>query len=204
MFVLFVHGMGRSPISGWPMLRRLRQAGMKTTTFSYSSAFESFTSIKSHLVARITSLAGMGNYIVVGHSLGGVLLRAALNSLPEGTNRPRHIFLLGSPIHPSRLAKRLRKNVFFRSITGDCGQLLSSTERMSEVGALDEPTTSIAGIGGIAHKHSPFGDELNDGVVSISEVSATWISNQIQIPIIHTLLPSSRRVAEIIIGWIGS
>lgn len=39
MRVLFVHGMGRTPLSGWPLLHRLRQAGLRTTTFGYTTAF---------------------------------------------------------------------------------------------------------------------------------------------------------------------
>jgi pimeloyl-ACP methyl ester carboxylesterase len=199
MIVLFVHGMGRSPISGWPMLYLLQRNGIKTTSFAYTSALESFASIKARLMSRIIAIATTENYIVVGHSLGGVLLRAALNALPAVTIRPSHIFLLGTPIQPSCLAKRFKENILFRAIAGDCGQMLSSPVRMSEVGSLNEPTTSIVGVRGIAITKSFFGKELNDGIVSISEASAKWISCQIQVPIIHTFLPSSRMVAKIII-----
>jgi pimeloyl-ACP methyl ester carboxylesterase len=204
MVVLFVHGMGRSPMSGWLMLRLLKGSGIKTTSFGYICTFESFNSIKVRLATRIIDLSVTESYIVVGHSLGGVLLRAALNSLPTSTIRPRHIFLLGSPINSSCLAKWLKGNILFCSLTGDCGQLLSSSERMAEVGSLDEPTTSIVGVRGISITKSFFGQEPNDGVVSVSETSAQWISSQIQVPIIHTLLPSSRLVTEIIIQKISA
>lgn len=204
MVVLFVHGMGRTPLSGWPMLHRLRQAGMKTTSFGYMVTFENFSSIKKRLVARIVDLAETDNYLVIGHSLGGVLLRAALNALPATTSRPRHIFLLGSPIQPSRLAKRLKKNIIYRALAGDCGQLLASSERMSEIGLSKEATTSIVGVRRIALTNRFFGEEQNDGVVAISEVSATWISTQLQVPVTHTWLPSSKRVAEIITAKIAT
>lgn len=77
--------------------------------------------------------------------------------------------------------------------------MLASPERMNEVGALNEPATSIVGIRGIAATRSFFGEEPNDGVVAVSEASAKWITDQCQAPIVHTLLPSSRRVAEIIL-----
>lgn len=198
MVVLFVHGMGRSPMSGWPMLLLLRRAGMKTTSFGYMTTLESFAAIKARLVMRVIALAATDDYIVVGHSLGGVLLRSALNSLPTATIRPRHIFLLGSPVQPSRLAMRLKNNILYRALTGDCGQLLSSSERMGQVGSLKEATTSVVGVRGIAATHRFFAGEPNDGVVAVSEASATWISSQLQIPIVHTLLPSSRCVAKII------
>src|SRR5512138_3517547 len=109
MIVLFVHGMGRSPLSGWPLLHRLRRAGMKTGSFMYVPAFERFDSIVTRLTNRIERLAATGSYVVIGHSLGGVLLRAALNALPHDTARPRHVYLLGSPVLPSRLAVRLER-----------------------------------------------------------------------------------------------
>ena len=62
--------------------------------------------------------------MVVGHSLGGVLLRAALNSLPPAVRRPRHLFLLGSPVQPSRFAQKLGANPVYRGLAGDCGHRL--------------------------------------------------------------------------------
>lgn len=203
MLVLFVHGMGRTPLSGWPLLRRLRQGGLRTTTFGYSTTFESFNSTKLRLISRLSKLAATESYIVVGHSLGGVLIRAALNSLPKDVSRPRHVFLLGSPIQPSGLALRLKNNLFYRVLAGDCGQLLASSSRMSAIGSLKEATTGIAGVRGFANRGGPFGGEPNDGVVSLREVSAPWLSIQRQVPVIHTLLPSSRRVAEVILSEVS-
>ena len=127
---LFVHGMGRSPLSGWPMLQQLRRAGVETSTFGYVAGMESFSRITERLASRLLALAERGEYVLVGHSLGGVLLRAALKSMPAGTRQPRHVFLLGSPVEASRLAQRLRANLAYRLLTGECGQLLGSTNWM--------------------------------------------------------------------------
>ncbi len=198
MQVLFVHGMGRSSLSAWPMLRRLRQAGFKTRTFGYSVALENFDAIVARLRKQIVSTAARGDYIVVGHSLGGVLLRATLNSLPQGTTQPRHAYLLGSPMRASQMAQRFRSFGVFRMITGDCGQLLSTPSRMNAIGALTVPTTGIIGVGGVTGAMSPFGNESNDGIVTAAEADAPWLSQRVHIRQIHTLLPSSNRVAEII------
>lgn len=199
MEALFVHGMGRSPLSGWPLLRRLRRAGIRGSTFGYLASTESFARAKDRLVPRIAALAARDEYVLIGHSLGGVLLRAALNCLPPATRQPRHVFLLGSPVTASRLAQRLRHNAAYRLLTGDCGQLLASSERMSLVGRVSSPTMSIVGVRGLRGNRSPFGAELNDGVVSVSEVSAAWITEQVHVPCIHTLLPASSRVTAAIL-----
>jgi hypothetical protein len=180
-------------------MRRLRQAGAKTTAFSYWATFERVDSIVARLRERISLLAKADGYVVVGHSLGGVLLRAAINSLPPDMAPPRLVYLLGSPIGPSRLAVRLQGNVIFRVLTQDCGQLLGSTERMAAVGSISAPTMAIAGVRGLVSWQGLFGSELNDGVVSISEVSAPWLPSPVPVPVVHTLLPSAGLVVEIIL-----
>ena len=198
--ILFVHGMGRSPLSGWPMLARLRRAGLRTETFGYVAALQDFDAIVARLITRLQALAAGGDaYALIGHSLGGVLLRAALDALPSDTPRPRHLFLLGSPIGASRLAIRLQRRFLFRALAGDCGQMLGTPARMAGVAAVNGgvPTTAVVGVRGLAC--GPFGTEPNDGVVARSEVVAPWLSELVEIPVMHTLLPASGRVAEIVL-----
>jgi len=199
MHVLFVHGMGRTPISGMPILLRLRANGYAVSVFGYSTAFNDFDAIRNRLRVRIIQMASQGDYVLVGHSLGGVLLRSALQKLPHGTNLPKHLFLLGSPVRPAILARKLRKRFIYRAITGDCGQLLASRLRMKAIAPANVQTTSILGTRGFYGEHSPFGYELNDGVVSEPELQADWISDVVHVPVIHPLIPASSRVADIIL-----
>lgn len=199
MQVLFVHGMGRSPASGWLLMRHLRRAGLRTSSFGYSVSRESFAQIVARLTTEIGNLLGGEELVLIGHSLGGVLLRQALGSFAHADAQVRHLFLLGSPVHPTRMARRLGNNWLFRVATKDCGQLLASPERMAAIGAPKVPTTGIAGTRGIVSPHGPFGVEPNDGVVSLAEVSANWLRDQELVAVVHTLLPSSRRVAEVIL-----
>ena len=205
MRVLFVHGMGRSPASGWWMLRQLRRAGLRTACFGYGVSRESFAQVAERLRGRLQLLlAAEEELVLIGHSLGGVLLRQALCSLGETGTRAGHLFLLGSPIQTARLAIRLGGNPLFRLATRDCGQLLASPERMAAVGIPDVPTTAIVGTRGILNRRGPFGTETNDGVVSLSEVSAGWLEDRVFVPVVHTLLPSSGRVAEVILQRLRS
>lgn len=200
MHALFVHGMGRSPLSGWRMLLRLRAAGIKTHTLGYVATFQNFESIRQRLVAHVRTLASQGEYVLIGHSLGGVLIRAAIAALPPEINPPRQIFLLGSPIQASLYAMKLQRNGLFRLLAGDCGQCLASPIRMADIGAVDVPTTSIVGVAGWRGWPSPFKGELNDGIVSISETHADWISEEIRLPMWHTYLPSKKQIADIILA----
>ncbi|WP_216821622.1 lipase family protein [Uliginosibacterium sp. TH139] len=196
---LFIHGMGRTPLSGWRMLRTLQANGIATGTFAYSTALQDFEQISRRLSERIQMLAARGDYILIGHSLGGVLLRSALASLPAATRQPLRVFLLGSPTRAARLARMLERNVVFRIATGDCGQLLASDDRMGALSPVAAPTTRICGDRGIALTSRCFGGEPNDGVVACAETSAPWINETVLMPVVHTFLPSSAQVARIIL-----
>lgn len=204
MQVLYIHGMGRSPLSGLAMLWALKKVGFKPVVFAYCVSFESFAAITQRLAQKIAALAAQGDYILIGHSLGGVLLRAALGALAASATsanmrQAQQIFLLGSPIRSARLARRLKHNNFYRLITGDCGQLLASDARMAEIPAISVPTTAIIGTQNFLFTRAYFGDEVNDGVVSLSEVTADWLSAVIEVPVLHSWLPARRAVSALMI-----
>jgi pimeloyl-ACP methyl ester carboxylesterase len=201
---LFVHGMGRSTLSGWRLLARLRARGITPHAFGYAATFQDFASISKRLVTRIHALSTDGEYVLIGHSLGGVLLRAAVAALPPGTPQPRRIFLLGSPIKPARLAQKLQRNWIYRVLAGDCGQLLASQTRMAQIEPCSTPTISILCVTGWKGRMNPFQGEMNDGIVSVSEASAEWIAEEIRIPAIHTYLPSNSLVSRIILERIAT
>ncbi|WP_397568368.1 esterase/lipase family protein [Schlesneria sp. T3-172] len=199
MQALFVHGMGRSPITAFPLLRQLKQNGFSPSWYFYSVTFQNFTSISRRLEQKIERLAAQGDYVLIGHSLGGVLLREAVATLPPGTRMPTRIILLGSPVRPSRIAKALKRNWLFRLATSDCGQLLASDDRMEHVAASQVPTTSIIGTKSLGPLKKLFGDEENDCVVSYSEVCADWITEEIRLPVSHTFMPSNSLVVKTVI-----
>lgn len=82
MIALFVHGIGRTGFSWTPTLFRFHARGIKTFVFGYSTTLHDFSTIVSRLVRKLVRVSERGTYVVVGHSLGGVLLRAALHQLP--------------------------------------------------------------------------------------------------------------------------
>ena len=199
MQALFVHGMGRSPLSALPMLWRMKRSGIQPLSFFYSVTFETFSSISHRLQQKIIGVASKGDYVLVGHSLGGVLIRDAVASLPPETRLPERVFLLGSPVRPSRIARIFHRNWLYKAATRDCGQLLASEERMQNVAPCPVPTTSIVGTKCLIGMSRLFGEEENDSVVTHSEIAADWISEEVRVPVTHTFLSSNRRVSKAVI-----
>lgn len=196
MQALFVHGMGRTPLSAMPLLWKLKRQRVKPYWFYYTVTFEKFASISERLQRKIARIASQGDYVLIGHSLGGVLIRDALAKLPEGTLPPKRVFLLGSPIRPSRIAYLLRNNLLYRLVTQDCGQLLASEDRMGCVAPCEVPTTCIVGTYSAPGLGRLFGKEENDSVVSRSEITADWITEEIQLPVSHSFMSSSGLVCN--------
>jgi hypothetical protein len=199
MQALFVHGMGRTQLSGWTLLRYLKSGGVNTYSIGYSVIFESFDQIKARLITQLTILGNNGDYFVIGHSLGGVLLRAAIDSLPTEVRKPCHLFLLASPIKASRWAKRFSENPIFRVIAGDCGQLLASDQRMGLIPETTVSKTAIIGDFKLPFRTIFAPNEINDGILSFSEVDASWLTDVVRIHCLHSFLPFSRSLGEIIL-----
>jgi pimeloyl-ACP methyl ester carboxylesterase len=191
--------MGRSPISGWALLRRLRRAGLDTHTFGHMVSNENFAAIVARLTTRLSQIAASGDYIVIGHSLGGVLLRAALRTLPRTVRRPTRLFLLGSPVRFSTVAARMASNPLYRLLTGDSGLMLGSAQRMGDIGVPAVPVTAVVGVRGWSLVSGLLPSEVNDGVVTVSEASAPWLTDVVRVPVTHTFLPSDSRVSALIL-----
>ena len=197
MTVLLVHGMGRTPISMWRLSRSLRRSGLRTEMFAYATAWQQVDQIVRRLQERLATLA-RDDYVVVGHSLGGLLLRAAIAGLSRDIRAPRRIIMLGTPNHSPRLARRFERAWWYRLMNGDAGDLLAHEERLASLPATTVRCTVIAGTRGINGRWSPFGNEANDGLVSVSETEMDGAEELITVPARHPFIMNDRRVREII------
>jgi pimeloyl-ACP methyl ester carboxylesterase len=195
--VVLVHGIGRTPLSLRRLATRLRAAGLRPERFGYLAALEPFDRIVTRLAARCAASAD-APWAAVGHSLGGLLLRAAVARLPA-RRRPQRLVLLGTPHRVPRLARRLHRSRAYRLIHGDCGQLLADPGRMASIPLPGVPLTVLAGTRGPRGRWSPFGDEANDGIVSVSEVGLPGL-DPIEVPVLHTFLPQDARVARLVLA----
>lgn len=172
------------------LAKRLRSQGMTTHLFGYSAAFESWDSCVGRFCGFIAARTNGERFIVVGHSLGCVLTRAVLPRLPHA---PEFGIFLAPPSMASSLAIKLSRLWVFRLLTGEMGQLLARRDFMDALPVPDIPLRVYAGTKGPRGRWMPFGDELNDGIVSVKEVQLGSIPVQL-LPTIHTLIMNSRQV----------
>jgi pimeloyl-ACP methyl ester carboxylesterase len=196
MHLLLIHGMGRTPLSlallGW----RLSQQGHQVRYFSYAVFHKSFDQIVGRLVATILANAERHPYALIGHSLGGLLARAALPALADMP--PCHLVMLAPPNQSPLLARRLCRHTLYRLITHDCGGKLADKDFYATLPQPCIPTTIIAGTGGPRGHWSPFGDRPNDGIVAVEETQLGPNTELILIPSMHTLIMNSPQVTRTI------
>lgn len=197
MRALLIHGMGRTPVSMLALAHSLRRAGIAPSQFGYVAAVESIDRIVGRLRNRLEAMPD-GEYIIVGHSLGGLLPRIALAELAPGSPRPRRLIMLGTPNRSPRLARRFHGALWFRTLNGDAGRLLASPERMDAIPRTAVPITVIAGTGGPRWRWLPIGMEANDGLVTVDEARLGEAEEFIELPVLHPFMPYDRRVAELV------
>lgn len=201
MRVLLIHGMGRTPLSMLGLARHLQRAGHHVELAGYLSATQRFDDIVTRIGARIAAIAAWGEpYVIVGHSLGGLLARAALSAAPAGMRPPQHLIMLGTPNQPSSLAGRLQDVWPFRWATGESGARLASAEYFRSLPYPVVPYTIIAGTRGPRGRFSAFGDEQNDGKVAVRETRVQAGDAPIELAVRHTFMMNDARVRALILS----
>ncbi len=189
--------MGRTPLSMAFLGIRLAKAGIPVVQFGYSAAVETHAHCLDRLEARIREAFPEGEYILVGHSLGTVLIRSVLPRLTE--RPPTACFFLAPPSRSPRLARRLASNPLYRALTGEMGQRLADPTFMDALPPPTVPVTVFAGDGGYQGRFSPFRAEPNDGIVSVSEAQIPGERPVVRIPVLHSFIMNSKVVADEII-----
>jgi hypothetical protein len=177
---------------------RLKAAGIKTSLFAYSVTFEHWETCTTRLVKFIEKKVGDDEFVVITHSLGSVLIRAVLPTLPF---KPIACFFLAPPTQACVAAFKLAQRSWYRLLTGDMGQLLANQEFMSSLPIPEIPTKIYAGNAGLTGRYSPFAEEPNDGVLMVKETLLPGIPVQI-VPSLHTFTMNNSMIANDIIGII--
>lgn len=202
MRVLLVHGLGRTPASLQGLARSLRRAGHSTRLFGYYAFAEHYDRIRMRLASELRALARSSEPVgLIGHSLGGLLLRHALAEAPG--LRVHRLIMLGTPNQPPRLAVRANRWLPFRVFARSCGTLLANPGAFSRIPPPAVPYTLVAGTAGWRRIPGPFGAELNDGVVSVSETLVSEEDQPMLLPVSHTFMMNDGRLQRLVLDLLN-
>jgi pimeloyl-ACP methyl ester carboxylesterase len=172
---------------------RLRTAGYAVGSFEYRSVRASFdenVAALEHFVAGLRCDA----LHLVGHSLGGVLIRALLDR--DSAAPIRRVVCLGSPLRGSRTARRVARLPGGRFLIGktllehDARGGFGAWAGAAEAGCIAGDLALGAGL-----LTGPFG-EPNDGTVAVAETKVAGLRDHIVLPVSHMALMWSHAVGD--------
>ena len=195
MHAILIHGMGRTPLAMSILAARLRASHIRPHLFGYSVTFERWDACIQRLEQFITKHVKTDDYIMIGHSLGSVLTRA---TLPRLTHPPAACFFLASPTRVCKAANNFAHYPLAKLLMGEIGQRLADKQFMESLPRPSVPAKIYAGTGGPRGRYSPFGEEPNDGVLTIKETLLPSVPVQ-TVPVLHTFIMNSRVVSQDIV-----
>ena len=193
MRVLLVHGLGRTALSMFPLAVHLQLQGHRFTFFSYCAAVERWEAIRLRLRQRLTEMDSAGpDYVLVGHSLGGLLLADVVGELAAQIS-PRHLFTLGTPVQPPRLLITAMRFRLYRLLTGEAGKRLCHADNY-RFASLPCPWTALCGTAGWQQGGWSFFDEPNDGLLALSEACPPSATETVLVSSSHTFMMNAAAV----------
>ena len=189
--VILVHGLWYGSWALRALSRRLRRDGFNIRHFAYpaTSAALGDHAGKLYEFARTTKADKLH---FLGHSLGGLVILRMLSETPALP--PGRVVLLGCPLGGSVVARRMR------NVPGS-GKLLGEARSTLEAGysrlPTDRETGLIAGSMGLGLGLFVGGTGgPGDGTVSLHETSNHGLQDRMVLPVSHTGLLYSAKVAS--------
>ena len=179
------------------LARRLRGAGFTVRQFSYRATAAPLAALAQQL-SQFVKQSSAASVHLAGHSLGGLVITRMLAStrdLPPG-----RVVLLGTPLQGSRVVRRALQlpcsAVLFGQVSADLcrGQPLTASDR--EIGMI--AGCRAVGLGRLLG--SP--GALGDGTVELREADAPGLTGRLVLPVSHTGMLYSRRVAQEVGGFL--
>ncbi len=195
MDAILIHGMGRTPAAMSILAARLRAGNIRPHLFGYSVTFEKWEECVQRYKNFIEGRVKTNDYILVGHSLGTVLTRA---TLPRLIHKPKACFFLAPPTQICKAARKFAHRRLIRLFMGEIGQVLTSKQFMDSLPLPDVPTKIYAGVAGPRGRYSPFGEEPNDGLLTVEETLLPSAIVQ-TVPALHTFIMNSKIVTQDIV-----
>ena len=219
--VVLLHGLARGPLSMWPLARALRRRGYAVINLAYPSRRHGLDELVGFVRARLAEMAPAPGRSAtlhgVGHSLGGVVLLAALLE-PPAPWQARRLVTLGSPYRGARIAARLLSwpaaQRFYGPVLADLAPASAARRRALAIRSDSLEVGVIAGAG----RPRPFGPAVmfdwrqalrrtTDGTVELrSALGAPWLflpRDRLVVDVAHTLLPTSRTVIRATLAFLA-
>ncbi len=196
--VVLLHGIWMKPMVMQPLALRLRQAGYDTRCFSYPSRKKTPAQNASLLKEYTRGIAGERLHFVA-HSLGGIVLMHFFARFTEP--HQGRVVMLGSPVCGSANAEKFQHlplshwtlgNSIEQGLLGD----VPAWQGRRELGMI--AGSRSVGVGNLLGRSA----QTNDGAVFLAETQLPGLTDHVTMPVSHTGMLMSARVARQVIHFL--
>jgi pimeloyl-ACP methyl ester carboxylesterase len=194
--VILLHGVWMRGFTLWPLASRLRAQGFRADVFDYASLIRGPAPSVDKLAMALMA-CGREPVHLVGHSLGGLVALETATSyagLPPG-----RIVCLGSPLAGSCAARGMARS--------HLGALLGRSATLLKCGLYELPRDREVGVvagskaAGLGKLFGGF-DGPNDGTVAVWETRLPNLADHCVLPVSHSGMIFSARVAARVAGFL--
>ncbi len=194
--VVLLHGLGRSTLAMWRMEDRLESAGFRVESIGYRSLTRTPAQIIETVERQIRACceAVDGTLHFVGHSLGGLLIRAYLqrHEVPQ----LGRVVLIGTPNQGTEIVDRFRDRWWMR-LAGPTALALG-TDEDSLPSTLEPPYYPVGVIAGVSGsgRNDAFLPGDDDGLVSVEAARLEGMTDFVIVDSSHSLMRYDDEVME--------
>lgn len=197
--VVLLHGLSRNPRSMWRLQVFLEKKSYRVINCGYPSLTRDFAPILSQLKAELMEKIDPNAPIhFVGHSFGGILVRALLAVCPQwvSANPGGTCVLIGTPNRGSQMASYFTRHQLLKHLMPPVTQsLVQGSEQLSR---LAEPGLVTGVIAGTQEFHPLIpaswfyaratGKAAGDGIVELESTSLDSMADFIALPLHHSFM----------------
>jgi len=195
--VVLLHGIMRSAKSFNSFKRELEKQGYLVFSVDYPSTQITIEQAAADLQRVLQSLEGIEQISLIGHSMGGLVIRAWFQDHQD--TRIDKVIMLGTPNQGAEMAEALKNFLPFQWILGKAGQQLATNEENSprKLPAPSVPCGIIAGgRGEQTNGYNPWLPGDDDGTVTIASAHLEGEADFLRLPCLHMFLMRDKKAIK--------
>ncbi|MDP1677804.1 MAG: alpha/beta hydrolase [Bacteroidota bacterium] len=200
--VVLLHGLGRGKSIMVPLQTRLEDVGFSTVLIDYHSINRSPDQILTEVTKQIDTIQIDSNQTIhfVGHSLGGLIIRAYLDS--NTVKNLGKVILIGSPNNGTPFVDHFRDTWWLKLVGSAAASL--GTDNKSFPRTLRPPYYPVGIIAGISKtiSNDDFIPGEDDGIVPVESTKVEGMKDFILLEVSHSALPRNELVAQQVIEFL--
>ncbi|AVH29573.1 MULTISPECIES: cobinamide adenolsyltransferase [Vibrio] len=184
MKIIILHGLYMHGLVMQPLSQKLRKLGYETQVLSYNTVAIDESSLFDSIDHSLNPLTAN---VLVGHSLGGLMIKRYLANRKPSTSLISHVVAIGSPLKGASIVGRIQ-DLGLGAILGNSPH--HGLNRHDDAWAFPQKLGSIAGTMPIGARPLLIRNDntMSDGTVTVEETRLDGMQDHIEVKQTHTSL----------------